>query len=788
MGPEVQVFNPTEDTDTDKLVAVSVNDTTPSYLDSKISVGSNLAKTIVNPGGNEVLNIFLANLTGFDTDDLTEGTTNLYFTNERVDDRVAALIIAGTGISVVYDDVAGTLTISSTITQYTDEMAQDAVGAMIADTNTVDLAYVDGTPALTANVRYQDGNGIDLSDDASGLKADIYFASQTRGDLIVRGATLWGRLALGTAGYFLKAGATDPAWAQMVASDISDFAEAVDDRVGALFIDGNGINFVYDDAGNTLTADIYFASQARGDIIVRGATLWQRLALGSSGQALVSNGTDIVWGAPSVGGHDVLSATHTDTLAAAVVRGDIIVGNATPKWSRLAKGTSGYFLKAGASDVSWAQLLASDVSDFDEAVDDRVAALLSAGSGITLVYSDVGNSLVIGSVWTKTGTVLSPTTAGDTLQIGDGVAGAPGYAFSGDADTGFYLPTSARVALSIAGTGRYDFGASQLILGSYNSVSANTIDFAFNGSTPRLRMGLGWYIQLNQTAPLGGVEMIGDLFPLTDLDAGAVLGDATRRFLLSNTAQNLSATTEAELSLRPFYATRILTNPASGPTYDFYSKWDITINGSGVSRTFTNGWLYREINPAISASKNLTLAGAEFRMVEVAVLSTGGTFTETDHYWESFERTVPEWDIHITGAHRNRYNGLAPTALGVGVPDSFVVVFPYALPDALYSVQTTGGWAQFTITDIKKLVIGTGWVYVKAVVDASTKTVNGFTGYQEYQAIDNATKASWAGSSWNNYTIMIGLAGILAHYPGGVAILFSDADLFDVEWAIRRYY
>jgi len=47
------------------------------------------------------------------TDDITEGA-NLYFTNERVDDRVSALVVAGDGIGVEYADVAGTLTISYT--------------------------------------------------------------------------------------------------------------------------------------------------------------------------------------------------------------------------------------------------------------------------------------------------------------------------------------------------------------------------------------------------------------------------------------------------------------------------------------------------------------------------------------------------------------------------------------------------------------------------------------------------------------------------------------------------
>ena len=47
------------------------------------------------------------------TGDLTEGG-NLYYTSERVDDRVANLVVAGTSISSTYDDVNNTLTIANT--------------------------------------------------------------------------------------------------------------------------------------------------------------------------------------------------------------------------------------------------------------------------------------------------------------------------------------------------------------------------------------------------------------------------------------------------------------------------------------------------------------------------------------------------------------------------------------------------------------------------------------------------------------------------------------------------
>ena len=56
----------------------------------------------------------VSDISNHDTGDLTEGS-NLYYTDERVDDRVNALITAGTGITKAYnDDCSNTYTLSVT--------------------------------------------------------------------------------------------------------------------------------------------------------------------------------------------------------------------------------------------------------------------------------------------------------------------------------------------------------------------------------------------------------------------------------------------------------------------------------------------------------------------------------------------------------------------------------------------------------------------------------------------------------------------------------------------------
>lgn len=46
------------------------------------------------------------------TDGLPEGSTNLYFTNERVDDRISGLFSEGEGIDLTYNDVSNTFTVA----------------------------------------------------------------------------------------------------------------------------------------------------------------------------------------------------------------------------------------------------------------------------------------------------------------------------------------------------------------------------------------------------------------------------------------------------------------------------------------------------------------------------------------------------------------------------------------------------------------------------------------------------------------------------------------------------
>jgi len=62
------------------------------------------------------------------------------------------------------------------------------------------------------------------------------------------------------------------------------------------------------------------------------------------------------WEPPVPAAHDTLSAQHSDTLAAGVSQGSIVVGNGTPKWAELTIGAADRYLGSDGTDAAWAQV------------------------------------------------------------------------------------------------------------------------------------------------------------------------------------------------------------------------------------------------------------------------------------------------------------------------------------------------------------------------------------------------------------------------------------------------
>lgn len=141
---------------------------------------------------------------------------------------------------------------------------------------------------------------------------DLTITSEAQGDLLRRGAAAWERLAAATN-------------AQMLIGDGTD--------ITSVAISGD---VTIDNTGLTTVTDLTIASEARGDIVRRGAAAWERHDAKTSGQILVGDGTDVV--SVAVSGDIALASSGAVVIDKGFIRpltstwtvAQVKAGNVTP--------------------------------------------------------------------------------------------------------------------------------------------------------------------------------------------------------------------------------------------------------------------------------------------------------------------------------------------------------------------------------------------------------------------------------------------------------------------------
>jgi len=218
----------------------------------------------------------VGSIANHDTDALAEGSTNLYFTDERVDDRVNALITGGTGITATYDDAGNILTLSATQADInTDNITEGSTNLF--------------TTAARTRGHFTYGTGITHnSGTLSVTQADIDTDNVTEGstNLFTTAARTRGHISVsGDLGYNASTGVISYTIPTTIASlsnhDTDDVAEGatnkyytderVDDRIDALIVAGTGVTKVYNDGANTYTLSVTQAD-VNTDTVTEGST------------------------------------------------------------------------------------------------------------------------------------------------------------------------------------------------------------------------------------------------------------------------------------------------------------------------------------------------------------------------------------------------------------------------------------------------------------------------------------------------------------------------------------
>jgi len=194
--------------DTLQVKALGITD---AMLAGSIS-NAKLANSSITVNGSATA---LGSAVTLDTGDLSENG-NLFFTNERVDDRVNALLVAGTNITTTYDDANGTYTINSS--GKTQEEIEDIVNGLVVGGTNITSTYDDAAGTLTlaglsdGDVRGLFSAGGDLSYNSStgAFSVTTYTDTDARGAISVSDTAGDGAISYdNSTGVITYAGITD---------------------------------------------------------------------------------------------------------------------------------------------------------------------------------------------------------------------------------------------------------------------------------------------------------------------------------------------------------------------------------------------------------------------------------------------------------------------------------------------------------------------------------------------------------------------------------------------------
>jgi hypothetical protein len=444
------------------------------------------------------LSSYITDLSSFTTTDLTEGT-NLYYTNERVDDRVSTLIVPGLGITTDYDDTAGTLTIDS---DTIEELCKNGTGStilkgtpvyqtgtagnamIIAPADASSAATMPAVGVLSQNLAAAAEGSLILMGRISGIDTSafsegdvIYVASgggytntrptgesvlvQNLGRVTKVHASNGGGVVMGSGrandvpnltdgNIFIGNASGTYDKRAIVTADISDLTATATELNYTDGVTSNiqtQLNTKAPLASPTFTGTVTIPTADINGGTIDGTVIGGSTAsagtftTGQFNTSLNVDGTATMDGLVSVvssSGATTVSASLYNNGAGANTKTGIDFYAANSKYATIAGGFGAALPEVDILVGSGTQLKAATFS----------------GGGDISFYEDTGTTPKL--LWDASAEVLTSNVGGYWRLQPSGAASSPAYSFEGDADTGMYRPAGASntVAFSTSGTER----------------------------------------------------------------------------------------------------------------------------------------------------------------------------------------------------------------------------------------------------------------------------------------------------------------------------------------------